>query len=199
MVSIQTLLKALAFCVLNASLLPRAQADIVLVLPEDPACTSTPDLVYAGIMAITDPACLDSSEDPGCNLFGIPDCRACALVPEAVTSDSPPCKLLVVFNQDALQGEQPANSRNCNDCEPEVPLPLVPGSSVDSVKSVETADANESSGQEDYVPIVIVLPIEVFIETESSVLVDSESSSDYDDDSDAGDESNVGRRLRAQL
>ncbi|KAE8888305.1 hypothetical protein PF005_g30926 [Phytophthora fragariae] len=152
-------------------------------------------MVYAGVMAITDPACLESSEEPGCNLFGVPDCRACALMPEAVSADSPPCELLVVFNQEsaAVAGE------DCGECEPEVPPPLSP---ADAAQPVGTTGSDESSAQEDYVPIVIVLPTDVFIEVESSVWTDSGSSSGFDDDSDAGgeqDTSNVGRRLRTQL
>ncbi|EGZ23493.1 hypothetical protein PHYSODRAFT_310799 [Phytophthora sojae] len=204
MVCVQTLLKVLAFCALNVSLLPRAQANIVLVLPDDPACRSTPDMVYAGVMAITDPACLDSNEDPGCNLFGIPDCRACALLPEAASPDTPPCELLVVFNQESIDNafgdEPPVSTEDCSDCEPDVPPPLVPSNPVDPIEPVETPD--ESSEPEDYVPIVIVLPTDVFIETESSIWADSDSSADYDDDSDGGGEQggiDTGRRLRTQL
>ncbi|GMF22464.1 unnamed protein product [Phytophthora lilii] len=202
MTCIQSLLKVVAFCALNASLLHSARAQLVVVVPEDPACRATPDMVYAGLMAVTDPACLATTQEPGCNLFGIPDCRACALMPEGTSTEAPSCELLDVFKQESEAfGSDPVSPEDCN-CEPQVPPPLVPATPVEPHDPVETTDSTEASEEEDYAPIVIVLPTDIFIEAESSVWADSEGSSEPGDESEAGDEEdepNVYRRLRTQL
>ncbi|GMG16706.1 unnamed protein product [Phytophthora fragariaefolia] len=164
---------------------------VVLELPDDPACSATSDMIYAGLMAVTDPACLEASAVPGCNLFGIRSCRVCAVMPEGVSVDTPPCELLSVFSEKsaavAFGGQQSVSSEDC-ECEPDIPPPLTPIDPLSSIEPVESPDSQQSSQQEDYVPIVIVLPTDVFIEAKSSVWTDSEASSDDALDSDAGND-----------
>ncbi|KAL4106724.1 hypothetical protein PRIC1_004771 [Phytophthora ramorum] len=139
-------------------------------------------MVHDGVMAITDPTCLEGNDQPGCNLFGLPDCRACALVTEAVADNVPPCELLDLESE--AFGDVPVKEGDCIDCEPLVPPPLQPR---------ESAHPPESSEEEDYVPIVIVLPTDIFIETESSDWSDSEESDNGEGTAAAT------RRLRTQL
>jgi len=183
MVGIHTLLKALAFCALNPSLL--AQAQVIFVLP-DPSCSATPEMVHAGLLAFTDPNCLEPTDEPGCNLFGLPDCRACALLPDAVADNVPPCELLDIFTQESEElGGEPVDCEGC-DCEPGMPRMPV------------EADRPTDSSEEDYVPIVIVLPTDIFIEAESSLWTDSDESGSGESD-DGEDGQDDARRLRAQL
>ncbi|KAG6958233.1 hypothetical protein JG688_00010597 [Phytophthora aleatoria] len=193
MTSIQTLLKVVAFCALNARLLSAARAQVVLALPEDHSCRTTLEMAHDGLMAVTDPDCLVTDDEPGCNLFGRPDCRVCALMPEIVADEVPLCELLDIFNQE--NGPFGEESVDFDFYEPQIPPPLVP---VGPIGPPEPVEPVESSDEEDYVPTVIVLPTDVFIE--SSVWDDSEASTDDAEDSDAGVEQNdPTRHLRAQL
>jgi hypothetical protein len=60
------------------------------------------------------------------------------------------------------------------------------------------ADRPTDSSEEDYVPIVIVLPTDIFIEAESSLWTDSDESGSGESD-DGEDGQDDARRLRAQL
>ncbi|KAF1774285.1 hypothetical protein GQ600_23016 [Phytophthora cactorum] len=138
-------------------------------------------MAHDGLMAVTDPDCLVTDDEPGCNLFGRPDCRVCALMPEIVADE-----------ESGPFGEE---SVDFDFYEPQIPPPLVP---VGPIGPPEPVEPVESSDEEDYVPTVIVLPTDVFIE--SSVWDDSEASTDDAEDSDAGVEQNdPTRHLRAQL
>lgn len=193
MACIQMLLKAFAFCALNASLLIGAHAQVTFVLPEDPSCRTTPEMVHDGLMAVTDPNCLVANDEPGCNIFGLPDCRVCALMPEGIAYDVLPCELLDIFNEESeALGEESVNGEDC-DYEPLLPPPLIPA------KTVGATDPAESSAEEDYVPIVIVLPTDVIIEPESSIWADSESSDYGEAEVEQGENSHVTRHLRTQL
>ncbi|KAL3673140.1 hypothetical protein V7S43_002435 [Phytophthora oleae] len=186
---IQALLKVFALCTLNASLLPGARAQV----PEDPSCRATLEMLHNGLMAVTDPTCLVANGEPGCDLFGLPDCRVCALTPDSIDDDVSLCELLDIFNHDI--GEESLSDEGFND-KPQIPPPVVPVNPVDPIEPVEPV---ESSGEEDYVPIVIVLPTDVFIEPESSIWDDSEGSTDFTHDSDIGGEQDAAKHLRTQL
>ncbi|KAK1933595.1 hypothetical protein P3T76_011809 [Phytophthora citrophthora] len=200
MPSIQTLLKVSAFCTFNASLLSRTHAQV----SEDPSCRATLEMIHNGLMAVTDPTCLVANGEPGCDLFGLPDCRVCALTSESLDDDIPLCESLDIFNHDDTPGEESLADEGFND-EPLVPPPVVPVTPVDPiepvepVEPVEPANPTEPSVEEEYVPTVIVLPSDELIEPESSIWDDSEGSSDFTDDSASRDEQDSARRLRTQL
>ncbi|KAG1687373.1 hypothetical protein DVH05_005245 [Phytophthora capsici] len=190
MPSLQTMLKLCAFLTLHGRLVSKTQAQV----PDDPSCRATLQMAHDGLMAVTDPTCLVANGEPGCDLFGLPDCRVCALTSESLDDDIPLCDSLDIFNDDA-PGEESLADDGFND-EPLVPPPVVPVTPVDPIEPVDPID---SSVEEEDVPTVIVLPTDVLIEPVSSIGDDSEGSSDFTADSDSRDEQDGGRRLRTQL
>ncbi|RLN71988.1 hypothetical protein BBJ28_00000981 [Nothophytophthora sp. Chile5] len=174
MVSLSSLTTLLAFSALLEHVASVVSAQGLIFAPlETPGCAATPAMVQAGHMAVTDPACLAAEDEPGCNLFGIQGCRACALMPGYVEDEVPPCDALEVF-------EHPAES---DDWQPV----------IDSgVHSTESSDAGQ------YVPAVIDVLTDPFSATTSSSWTGSADNSDDGDDAvlDKQDGSDVAGRLR---